>query len=207
MADKLFNEAEQYLLGRWSDAYLLATQLDRVRGKYKELCQKTVDATLETHKDLNIAEVYATQFWGPGSIGVGKKGWPLKKNGAISGFWIGNIRLEVLLDEEGALPNASVWVEKRAWSEDFDKLKSDIRVGTSSILTKDEKARWKYDDPEEDGTILWYEFPESKKELLAMLLNGSGNQFVECIAAHFESLARFTQVLDEVLVKKAGSVK
>src|SRR5277367_4688205 len=50
MAEQLFNDAERYLLGRWSDACLLEEQLDKVRNKFKELCQKSADAVREKHR-------------------------------------------------------------------------------------------------------------------------------------------------------------
>jgi hypothetical protein len=53
------------------------------------------------------------------------------------------------------------------------------------------------DDP---TTCLWYNIPESRKELTQMLLDDESEKFVECIVSHVMILTRFIPVLDEILL-------
>ena len=50
--------------------------MEGVRTKYKEVFGRIIEAVTEAHPELDNSKVYATQFWGPGSIGVGRKCGP-----------------------------------------------------------------------------------------------------------------------------------
>src|SRR5437660_6708568 len=96
MAKELLNEAEHFLVEHWEDARLLEESMEGVRTKYKEVFQRIIDAVTGLHPELDANRAAPTQFWGPGSIGFGKRSWPGGESNWPSGLWLENLRLEVL---------------------------------------------------------------------------------------------------------------
>ena len=50
-----------------------------------------------------------------------------------------------------------------------------------------------------------FSLPESREELLALLVKNDARGFIQCMADHFETMARLTPVLDELF--QAGKPK
>ncbi|MCX5674787.1 MAG: hypothetical protein NTX87_07250 [Planctomycetota bacterium] len=199
MAKELFNEAELYLVRQWPSAQLMEESMDKVRKKYASLCQRTVEAFQATHKELDNSQVFVTQFWASGYAGTGRVAWRHGKGNP--GFYIDNLRLEVLTDETEEAPYAYIWLDKpQKGSVDFAKARKTIQSAASKLLTQEELRRCSMDDPDE-GCPLYYDLPESRHDLLGMLTEADGQRFADCLTAHMELLARFTPVLDEILLK------
>jgi hypothetical protein len=76
MPNELLNEAERFLIERWGEARLLELSMEGVRTKYKELFERVIGVIADAHPELDANAVYPTQFWGPGSLGFGRKSWP-----------------------------------------------------------------------------------------------------------------------------------
>ena len=201
MPDKLLNEAEEYLLERWKDAFAMEQQMEKVRKKYKSVCQRIVDIMREKHQELDVGMAWPIQFSGSGTIGVGRKCWPAKAED-FSGFWLCNLRLELLVKEDSR-PCAFVWVLKQSGADDLSQVKQAILASVPRILSESEQAEWKREEPDEsESLVLRYDLPESNEAILTMLKQGDGQGFVDCMIGHLESLARFTPVLNEVLAKE-----
>jgi len=199
MAKELFNEAELYLVRQWPSARLMEESMEKVRKKYAALCQRAIEAFQATHKELDNPQVFVTQFWDSGYAGIGRVGWRQGKGNP--GFYIQNLRLEVLTDETEEAPYAYIWLGKPPkGSADFAKARKTIQSAASKLLTQEELRRCSMDDPD-IGCPLYYYLPESRHDLLAMLTEADGQRFADCLAAHLELLARFTPVLDEILLK------
>jgi len=203
MAKELFNEAELYLVRQWPSAQLMEESMEKVRKKYAALCQRTVEDFQATHKELDNPQVFVTQFWDSGYAGIGRVGWRQGKGNP--GFYIQNLRLEVLTDETEEAPYAYIWLSKpQKEGADFAKARKRIQSAAEKLLTKEELQRCSMDDLDE-GCPLYYDLPESRHDLLGMLTEADGQRFADCLTAHMELLARFTPILDEVLLKDASA--
>ena len=201
MAKELFNEAELYLVRQWPSAQLMQESMDKVRKKYASLCQRTVEAFQATHKELDNPQVFVTQFWESGYAGIGRVAWRQGKGNP--GFYIQNLRLEVLTDETEEATCAYIWLSQpQKGSADFVKARKTIQSAASKLLTQEELRRCSMDDPD-IGCPLCYDLPESRHDLLGMLTEADGQRFADCLTAHMELLARFTPILDELLLKGA----
>jgi hypothetical protein len=54
----------------------------------------------------------------------------------------------------------------------------------------------------EGNCALVYLLPQSRKELLEMLAEGTSQPFIDCLVGHLEVVIKFTPVLDKVFEKK-----
>src|SRR5207302_148940 len=98
----------------WVDSRLLEESMDGVRTKYKEVFQRIVVAVTEGHPELDANAAYPTQFWGEGQMGLGRKSWPGGESKWPSGFWVDNLRLEVLAAEDSGSPCGYIWVSHKS---------------------------------------------------------------------------------------------
>jgi hypothetical protein len=170
--------------------------MDTVRKRYAEICTDVVDAVQDKHPELGWSRVYVSRETGKGGIGIGRKAWPGNRNWLV-GFYVEGLRLEHLCSEEAGRPYASIWTQPVAGRQlNSAQIDRALRAEARQILTKEELQRCAKDD---EG--LWYYLPETGRQLVDLLLDGDGRPFVDCIAAHFDLLARFTPVLDKVLAK------
>ena len=203
MAKELFNEAELYLLRQWQSARLMEESMESIRGKYDSLFQKTMDAFRAKHEELNNPQVVVKQFWDTGYAGAGRKAWCSGNYNPNPGFYLYNLRLEILFDETKEAPYAYIWLgSAKKTDSDLAAARETIRFAASKLLTREELQRCKMDDIDM-GCPLCYDLPESRNDLLNMLTMGDGQQFADCMLAHLDVLAKFTPILDEVLLKGA----
>jgi hypothetical protein len=54
------------------------------------------------------------------------------------------------------------------------------------------------DEPEAGYVHVWYSFPQSRHDVLALLLKDDPKEFVQCMVGHFETLAKFIPVIDDI---------
>lgn len=195
MAKERFNEAQRWLIQNWAKAHLLEDAMDTVRKRYAEICTDVVDAVQDKHPELDWSHVYVSRETGKGGIGIGRKAWPCYYNWRV-GFYVEGLRLELLASEAGDRPNASIWPGSTAIRGlDPRRVDSAIHAAKPRLLAKHELRRCGKDEQ------FWYYVPDAPKQLIDMLMDGDGRRFVDCIAAHFDLLARFTPVLDKVVAK------
>jgi hypothetical protein len=193
MAKQLMNEAERYLLEHWQQARLLEQSMEGVRAKYKELFQRIIDQVTEAHPELNASKAYPTQFWGQGEIGFGRKSWPSHENKGHSGFWMSELRIELLSEEESEAPYAYIWAPKKS-NLDFNAARVVVEKAAKDLLTPDEL---KLTSPGSDEFLLFLSGP-SKRELLGALSDGDGEAFVKLFVSQFDLMSRFTPTVDKV---------
>jgi len=200
MPKELLNEAERFLLEHWADARLLEESMEGVRTKYKEVFQRIILAVTENNRDLDANATYPTQFWGEGYIGFGRKTWPGGESRWPSGFWVNNLRLEVLAGEDSEPPFAYIEVSKKAKSKlDFDAARVAVQHAASDLLSPDELKRTVHAESGE-GVLIYLPAP-AKGELLNALTDGDGERFIALFVTQFDMMARFVPVLDKVFLE------
>jgi hypothetical protein len=199
MAKELMNEAERFLLKHWEESRLLEESMDGVRTKYKEVFDRIIEAVTEAHPELDSSKVYATQFWGSGSIGVGRKSWPGGDSGWPPGFWISNLRLEKLASEDSDQPSVTIYVSAKSAKKcnlDIAAAKAELSAAAQQLLSPEEFERTGKGDS--NDTLLRLAAP-TKAELLELLADGDGQKFVERFVSLFDLMARFVPTLDKLL--------
>ena len=204
MAKELMNEAERFLLQHWEEARLMEESMEAVRNKYKEVFQRIVDAVTEAHPELDASAVYATQFWGQGYIGFGRKSWPGGDTNWPSGLWMSNIRLENLATENSDQPSATIEISSKVKKGNFDTAaaKAELTTATQELFSPDELDRANKSDT---GNVLLRFAAPSKSELMAMLADGDGQQFVARFVAQFDLMAKLIPVLDKIFQQFTAS--
>ena len=202
MAEKAFNEAERYLIQNWTKARTLEESMDAVRQKYWGLASAIAEAVQAKNTALDWQLVYVHHTSGEGGIGIAKNAWP-EVGGYKLGFYVANLRLELLAAEaeDENRPYACVWTKPASRIRiGMSEVNRAILAASRNVLTADERKRC---EKEEEAPV-WYYLPETREQLHAMLLEGDGQRFVECIVPHFELLTRFTPTLDKILSKAGG---
>ncbi|MGD1018790.1 MAG: hypothetical protein ABSA12_05670 [Verrucomicrobiia bacterium] len=198
MTKQLFNEPESYLLKNWAKAQLLADSMDAVRKKYAQVFDKILDSVQEEHPELDSRSIHITP--NEGNVTIGKKTWPSMYVEWPSGLRIWDIRLENLASEDEEVPEAVVWFHppKELRSQvNFQEVADDFKKEAEQLMTKAEFKRV-YVESTKTYAYLSYPLPETRQKLLESLLADEAREFIECVRAHFESLTRFTSVMDGI---------
>src|SRR3982750_4606620 len=80
--------------------------------KYQQMCQRVVKDIIEAHPGFPCPRVRIVHISGnqSGTICIARKTWPADGKSAC-GFWVENIRLEFVADEDTPPPLLSVWVK------------------------------------------------------------------------------------------------
>jgi len=199
MAKERFNEAERYLIRQWSSARLLEESMERVREKYAEVFERIAESVKAQHDELDWQRAYLTQFWGSGGIGFARQNWRALK-GWHPGLYLSNMRLERLCSEDEERPHAGIWIPRKL-GIDLEKARDLIRSAANSCLTKEEQKLC-LSQAGDDEDPVYYELPETRKQLLEMLVEGDARRFIDCMVSHIDILAKFTPVLDKILAKE-----
>jgi hypothetical protein len=204
MPKQLLNEAELLLLKHWEEAYQLEQSLDRVREKYAVLLAQAADAVKQSHPELDSSKIYATQFWSKGSIAFGRKEWPEGDDSyRMPGFWLANLRLEVLAAEDEPPPTSSIWIPPRAMKKaqlDGSTVKSELLAAAKELLTSEEFDRTVRTDGPGNG-LLYFVAP-SKRDILDLFVTEDGASLVEAIVAQFDMLSKFVPFLDRLFTPR-----
>jgi hypothetical protein len=190
----VFHEHELYLLDRWSDVRLLEASLKSIRTKYETLFQQAIDIIQDEHKQLDVVSNRVSKS---GQVGIGSSAWPLRYGPSWpAGFWIESVALENLMSEKEEQPCASVWLQPpggMSLEQGASKLyKAAQKTMSAAELHRVTKGTGR------SSAFIWYNLPEARQTLFQMLLKGRTDQFVQCMADHFEHLTRLTPVIDEI---------
>jgi hypothetical protein len=195
MTKNRFSEPEQYLMTRWADVEMLRQSIKSIGDKYGEICEEVYAAVKEKYPKLNYPGIHATSSGG--QIGIGKREWPSMYDTWPSGLWVYDFGLEILASEEDPPPSCGIWLKPPTrLGFDLDQAKRKVRSAAKKLLTPEQLARLGEDD--DRWTCFWYPLPESRQDLLDMLLKDQVQDFVECLVSHFEVLAKFIPVIDEL---------
>jgi hypothetical protein len=200
MAKQLINEAERYLLEHWADAVLLEDSMEGVRKKYKEIFERVVEAVTEKHPEFDLSIAFVTQRWTSGEAGFGKSSWPNRKYPSAvwpSGLYMSGIRLENLATDDSESVSAYVWL---ADTSGFDGDSARKAAWVEAQKRMPPEALKSARTTEYTDCLLEFDAP-SKSELLEKLLKDDGQEFVDCLVAQFDLMARFVPVLDEIFQK------
>lgn len=206
MAKQTLNEAELLLLKHWDEAYLLEQSMDRVREKYNSLFERVAEAVLDAYSAFDTYKVLVTQFWGKGSVGFGRKSWPDSNTNNMPGFWLENLRLEVLASDDEPPPTSSIWISPKVYKKigiDPQDVRQRMVAAAQEILGKDEFERTVRQDST-GKTVLGFATFE-KKDVLDLFVNEGGEGLVEVIVSQFDLLARFAEPLDTILRGKTAA--
>jgi hypothetical protein len=206
MADLTFSKPELYLLSKWSEVHQLELAMQGVRKKYAEIFIEVLDRVSKKHKELTRRayncnenpEEDGPDDLGYSNVGIGKKSWPSKRpNTWPSGFWIGGVLLEDLKLEVGSPPFGEVWLyPPNDIAIDLDQAANTIEREARRLLGKVEtKKTVKFDTGE---MFVDYQLPQTRAQLLDLLIKDEARGFIDCMVGHFGNLAKLTQVVDEV---------
>lgn len=203
MAKELMNEAERFLLTRWQEARRLEESLRTVRTKYKEVFERIREAVTEAHPELDASEVKVTQFFNDGIIVFGRKAWLKHEAFFIPGFWVENIRIEILTSEESNSPLATLVIPMKAAKLagiNLAAARKAVMAEAKQLLPLEE---WK-EATQVDGEESLLRFPApSKAELLDLLHLGDGQGFVQRFVELFDIMARFIPVVDRLYASRS----
>ncbi|HUT34320.1 MAG TPA: hypothetical protein VNE39_12615 [Planctomycetota bacterium] len=178
--------------------------MESIRKEYKGIFERAVDALQQSGKAFDNPGVFVTQFWGRGYVFLNRTAWMRnKKIWPPPGFYIENLRLELLCDKDEPAPYASIWLPAKKTGVDLSEARKAIVEAAQQLLTKEECERC-LKQQEEVEYPLYYDLPEPKDQLLEMLVKGDGQSFVDCMVGHLDLLARFTPVVDKLLGVAAG---
>ena len=194
-----FNELQQWLLQNWESAHQLVDSMDAARDQYATVFQPITTAVQKAHPELDDCRTHLTVF--NGQVGFGRKQWPREYKTLPSGLWFAAISLDNLLKAESDTPNAHLYVSvPKAKKFDLEDARSKIQKAAASLL-KDEGLKY---FPREDGypsVCLTYDLPESRQELIQMLMDKESEQFIRGMASHVLTLSQFIPVLDDIFSK------
>jgi hypothetical protein len=208
MSSSGFSPAQAYVVKNWQQASKIEEAMKSVRLLYAEIGERVVVAVQDSHPELDWPE---NSLKRSSTLGIGKKKWARGDSHAYIGVeYIGLD--ELTADSPEDEPFIGIWTgEQRQPLTDVNGIKR-IQAAAEELLTKDELDSWEwskasdYDDESNDlyQCQFTYYLPEKRTELLDMILKDEGKPFVECLAKHFESYARFFPVLDEVFAKTSA---
>jgi hypothetical protein len=203
MAKNLMNEAELYVIKHWEDAQLLEESMEDVRAKYKEVCQRVVDAVAELHPELDASVICLAQSRTSGEIALGRTSWPMQEKKYPTGLWLYGLRLENLAAEYSEDPIGGIWIAKKEITGfDLAAARAAMIAAAQTILNPEEIKSISPADTYDN--LLWFDAP-SKKEILNALTDGDGQRLVELLVSQFDFMARFIPALDQVLQGYAKS--
>jgi hypothetical protein len=199
MPPSTFSGPELFLLRKWTNARLLEDSMKAVRQKYSSVLEKVLDIFQDQHDELDSRDIRPTNDGV--NIGIGKKTWRrTKPNYYISGFWIGEIRIEDLTSEEEDSPDKTVLVNHPDVTIDLDAARKKLRDAAKSILSKEELRRADLDWGKGIAGIT-YPIMQPRAELFELLITDDSRSFVSCVVAHLESMVKFTSIVDEIFKK------
>jgi hypothetical protein len=190
-----FSEPELYLLEEWTNARLLEDAMKAIREKYAAIFEKVLDKVQEKHEELDSRE---TRLTNDGvNVGIGKKSWRSKPTYFISGFWIGEVRIQDLTSEDEDAPDKTIWINHPEGAVDIEEARKKLRESAMSILSKEELRRADFDSGKGIAGVT-YPIIQSRAELLELLIKDEARGFISCMVAHFESMTGFTAIVDEI---------
>ena len=197
MTNPRFDEPELYLLKNWSNAHLLEESMHKVREKYDQIFNEVLTKVQENYRELDLSgPLHAKDE--EGYVGIGKKTWPSMYGSWPSALRLENIRLEHLVSEDHEAPAAGVvvWPPKEV-NVNFEEAKRKLSEVAEQGFGKKEFA-WLPAENTKRWAWIGYSLPEPRQELLELLLRDEARGFIGRMVEHFDTLAKFIPVVDEI---------
>jgi hypothetical protein len=88
----------------------------------------------------------------------------------------------------------------------LEEAKLKLEKAAGQLLIKNECA-WEAGITKNDGAWISFRLPESRQDLLTLLINDEARGFVDHMVGHFDTLAMFIPVVDEIVSQHAGKGK
>jgi hypothetical protein len=186
-----FNEPELFLLGKWADARLLEDAVRSVRTKFAEVVQVVVDRVKKNHSELDDKGVYLSRDGLRSQVVIGRTNWR-RKSDPLSGFFIDNLQVDSLTATDSKPPHKSIFV----FNSNPKEAEAVIGKAAQRILGEQEFRRWETCDFTDGGGI-WCRL--EPRELFGLLVKDDARGFIDRMVAHFEQMAKFTAVVDEIV--------
>ncbi|MCE9546667.1 MAG: hypothetical protein K8T25_14400 [Planctomycetia bacterium] len=186
-----FNQPERFLLEQWSDAQLVENAVKQIRIKYKSKLDQVLEELEKQYPNLNHSKRRVASYYG--GVAIGKATWPKGGNNWPTGFYVEDLRLENLTSAQSGSPHKWVWI----FCNEAHRVKSDLKKTAATLLGKEEAVRWEFWSDKSGGGI---GCPiESREEILRLLMEDESQGFVDCIVAHFNTLVKFTSIVDAIV--------
>ncbi len=196
------NDKDSWLIERWEKASQLENSMNATRERYKDLFAEIHKSVKQIHPELDRMDIHLSPIeienWGGGVV-FSKARWPSDLATWRTGFYISNISLDELASDKAQEPNVSVYFQGGKNDKRIEDTRHRITIEAPKVF-KGQKINLRYDD-EDNRTLLWFQMPEGKKQLLKMLYGGKEKQFEDCVANHINLMCGFIPVLDKLLTK------
>jgi hypothetical protein len=194
-----FSDPELYLLNNWANAMLLERSMTAVRVKYAEILGVALEKVSKHHDGLD-SRFIETKDKEKFKVGIGKRSWPsMYPKTWPSGFWLGCIGLRHLTSEDGDAPYACIWLNPpRSADLDLKVAVQRLHDAAQTILSQEQLPDLGKTVKVDEADI-WYPLGEPRAKLLEMILNNKSRELIACIVAHFETMAKFIPVMDEIV--------
>jgi hypothetical protein len=197
------NKTDSWLIERWGKVSQLETNMNATRERYNDLFAEIHESVKQIHPELDRIDIHLSpieiQNWG-GSVVYSKAVWPSDWATWRTGFYISNISLDELASDKSPEPNVSIFFQGSKNDKRIEDMRHRITRESPRVF-KRHKINLRYDD-EDNRTLLWFQIPEGKKQLLKMLFGGKEKQFEDCIANHIKLMCGFIPVLDKLLIRE-----
>jgi hypothetical protein len=211
MAKSLFNEAEAYLLDNWVDARQLERSLQRMGKKYREVLGTVLNEVSNRHPELDCRGMDLEMDEDDDeacdclNLGIGRKAWPsMNPRTYPTGLWVSGITLGELITRGATAASACVWINPPEDSK-LD-LQESLRVLQEEAKRAVPEIEIHADVNKSEGSVsIDYPIPEPRKRLLELLLEKESLGFIQCMVAHFDTLAKFIPVIDKMFQDKQRS--
>jgi len=189
-----FNEADLFLLDKWTDARLLEDGMEQLRKKYEQVVDTMLAECQSIHRELDGSKNGLRSYSG---FGLWKTSWP-KWRDWQPGFYIEEIRLDNLKLPDFEAPYKNVWIPNPNPGE----VETGLRKTVERIVTKVESNQWQIHS-DKRATSIWCSI-ETREELCDLLVRDEGQGFVRCMVDHFYSMMQFIPAVTEIVSKYSG---
>ena len=182
---------QRFLFERLPDVVRLEKAMDDIRRKYTQYWDGICRRVQLEHPTLDCPCNHAAGI--RAQFGLGRVSWPSAYPLWPSGLYIYNISFESLCSPDSASPGAGIWIKPPKGSRiNIESLKK------QNFLQKAERKLGQKLQSENNSEIwFWFDLPESRDQLLAMLTKEEA-KFADCMVVHFGKLAKLIPLIDEV---------
>lgn len=182
---------ERFLFEKLPDVMRLEAAMKDIRQKYFQFWDDICRRVQGEHAKLNHPCNHSIGSYP--QVGIGRECWRSADKPWPSGLYIANIGFENLCSSDEKAPCAGIWLKPpKEMRVDLESFKEPVRLQAEQQLGQKLLA--------EGGAkiSLWFDLPQSRHELLGMLIKKKETQFADCMVSHFGRLAKLIPIIDKV---------